>query len=498
MARARHEGRSTVFKFHRLRRGALLGATVVGTAVLGLAVAGPASATVEPAANNTIIGSGSNTAYAALTALATLFNESEGCNLIVPNGVTQPYNFSCPSGGSLPAGNPPFGYGSPSVGSSYSENPFNDVVEVESGIGSSAGITQLENQGAHTTETAPVNFASSARGPNLGANGKYDDQGLNFVAYAADGIDYVLYTKVGKKATAGSTIKGLSQAQLQAIWSGTDKCWSDVGATGADANYLIDPYSVVTSSAVTSTWDAFLSPDNSETYVDAQTTWPPSPLPTCKNGATAIYTGPTFTNYAQSHTVIQNQLTSITQNKDQAYAIDFISYGRYEQQTGSSSVKGTALGAIGSPTPVKPTEKTILDGAYPVPQDLYTVYSDGTNTSYIPVSSPATLNFASEDGFLCKPNTETGAATGTQITDPVTGLTYRSEIETAITSQGFFPLDGLDENVPFEEGTETTPADAISSFTSSAYYPYDTPPVQNGEEVGYCNVVTTDGNTGHD
>ena len=102
-------------------------------------MAGPAGATVVPPANNTIIGSGGNTPYAVISSLASLFNSSEGCNLIVPTGTTQPYNFSCPSGGSLPAGNPPFGYGAPSVGSPYSENPFNDVVEVEPGISSSCG-----------------------------------------------------------------------------------------------------------------------------------------------------------------------------------------------------------------------------------------------------------------------------------------------------------------------------------------------------------------------
>jgi ABC-type phosphate transport system substrate-binding protein len=484
-----------VFKFRRLRRGVLLGTTVVGTAVLGLGVAGPASATVATPANNTIIGSGGNTPYAVIASLANLFNTSEGCNLIVPTGTTQPYNFSCPSGGSLPAGNPPFGYGAPSVGSPYSENPFNDVVEIEPGIGSSAGITQLENQGSHTTSTAPVSFASSARGPELGAGGKYDDQGLNFVAYAADGVDYVVYSKVKKVKTAAATVTGLTQAQLQGIWSGTDKCWSDVGATGTAANDLIDPYSVVTSSAITSTWDAFLSPDNSETYVDSQTAWPPSPLPKCLNGDTAVYTGPHFTNYGQSHTVIQNELGDTVKNGDQAYSIIFFSYGRYEQQLSSASLKGTKLGAIGSPA-VAPTETTILNGTYPVPEDLYTVYSDGTNSD-IPVSSPATLNFASEDGFLCKPNTVDGTASGTQIVDPVTNKTYRSEIEAAIVAQGFFPLDGLKENVPFKEGTPTTPADAISSFTSSNYYQYDTPPTSGGQEVGYCNVVTTDGNTGH-
>jgi ABC-type phosphate transport system substrate-binding protein len=455
---------------------------------------GPAAATQAPAANNTIIGSGGNTPYAVLSALASLFNGSEGCNPIVPSADTEPLNYSCPSGGGLPAGNPPFGYGSPSAGSAYSENPFNDVVEIEPGIGSSAGITQLENQGSHTTSTAPIDFASSARGPNLGPT-KFDDEGLNFVAYAADGVDYVLYKTVSGKAVAGDTIKGLTQTQLQEIWDGSVHCWSDVGATGSDENDLIDPYSTVTSSAITSTWDSFLSPDNSETYVDAQTTWPPSPLPKCKNGKTAIYKGPKFTNYATSHTVVQNELGTVVHNKDQQYAITFFSYGRYEQQAKSSAFKGSAVGAIGSPA-VAPSEKTILNGSYPVPEDLYMVYSDGFDAD-IPVSSPATLNFASEDGFLCKPNTTTGLTTGTQIVDPITGLTYRSEIEAAITAEGFFPLDGLAENKPFEEGNVTTPADSISSFTSSAYYAYDTPPTSGGEEEGYCNVVTTDG-TGHE
>jgi ABC-type phosphate transport system substrate-binding protein len=480
-----------VVMFRRLRRGALAGVTVVGALLIMIVgAAGPAAATQSPAANNTIIGSGGNTPYAVLASLASLFNGSEGCNPIVPSQDTEPLNFSCPSGGGLPAGNPPFGYGSPSVGSAYSENPFNDVVEVEPGIGSSAGISQLENQGSHTTSTAPVNFASSARGPELGPT-KIDDEGLNFVAYAADGVDYVLYKTVGSKDVAGDTIKGLTQTQLQDIWDGSVKCWSDVGATGSDANDLIDVYSTVTSSAITSTWDAFLSPDNSETYVDSQTTWPPSPLPKCKNGKTAIYKGPKFTNYAASHTVVQNELGDVVHNGDQQYAITFFSYGRYEQEKSSSAAKGSAIGAIGSPA-VAPTEKTILNGSYPVPEDLYTVYSDGLDPD-IPVSSPATLNFAGETGFLCKPNTTNGLASGKQIVDPVTGKTYRSEIEAAITSQGFFPLDGLNENVPFKEGELTTPADSISSFTSSAYYPYDTPPTSGGEEVGYCNVVSTDG-----
>ena len=61
-----------------------------------------------------------------------------------------------------------------------------------------------------------------------------------------------------------------------------------------------------------------------------------------------------------------------------------------------------------------------MNGSYPVPEDLYTVYSDGTNSD-IPVSNPATINFASEDGFICKVNTADGTAKGAQIIDPITG-----------------------------------------------------------------------------
>lgn len=478
-----------MFKMPRARRRALFGSTVAGVALGALAVAGPAGATVVPTANGTIVVSGGNTPYALIQSVATVFNESQGCNLLVPKGFTnQTYDFSCPTGGGLPAGDPPNGYGNPSVNGQYSDNAFNDVAVVEPSISSSAGITQLENQGSHTTNTAAIDVASIGSSSATPASSVF--QGINYVNYASDGVDYLIWTKVGSTATKQAKLKGLSQAQLQGIWSGTDKCWSDVGVKKDDT--LINPYSVVTTSTITSTFDAYLAPDNSETYVQGQTSWPPAGVK-CKDGKTATYAGPSFSNYGTSHTILQNQVQSILDNKDEAEAIVFISVGRDSQLAKSASFAGTALGAVGSPA-VKPTESTILDGSYPIPLQIVAAYSNGSN-SKIPVASSAALNFASEVGFLCKANTVDGTANGSPIIDPKTGVSYRSEIDQAILSEGFFPLDGNTGGKPFDEGSVTHPATSISSFTSSKYHAYDTPPTEtNGDPVGFCKVTTSDGN----
>ena len=68
---------------------------------------------------------------------------------------------------------------------------------------------------------------------------------------------------------------------------------------------------------------------------------------------------------------------------------------------------------------------------FPIIRGLYNSYA---NSSAADPSSQASLNFIGEDGFLCKSSTKTEL-------DPQTGVTYRSEIEKAITANGFFPLD---------------------------------------------------------
>ena len=62
----------------------------------------------------------------------------------------------------------------------------------------------------------------------------------------------------------------------------------------------------------------------------------------------------------------------------------------------------------------------------------------------------------SEYGFLCKPGTVGDY-------DPLTGVNYRTEIEGAITRQGFFPID-TSILKPFKEGAVTNPATFTDTF----------------------------------
>jgi hypothetical protein len=165
---------------------------------------------------------------------------------------------------------------------------------------------------------------------------------------------------------------------------------------------------------------------------------------------------------------------------------------------------------------------------FPGDRLLYNVYADGENPQIL-ASSDAALNAVSEDGFLCKPATNTDL-------DPNTGSTYHSEISAIITAQGFFPLplmieDGQGSTVyPYSTtaGGITTPAWNELGATASPYLntneaaaPYNYPAADTdtdnsavsgsytgvlghttavtatpNQPVGYCLTVSTDGNAG--
>jgi hypothetical protein len=124
----------------------------------------------------------------------------------------------------------------------------------------------------------------------------------------------------------------------------------------------------------------------------------------------------------------------------------------------------------------------------PFPGDrlLYNVYSDGLSAK-IPASSLASLNVVSEDGFMCKPSTASDV-------DPNTGDFYRTEIDTIITANGFYPLP-----LAAETGTYTAPSANGGPYGASAIQDpaWTLPAVTTGSEVGglgssgYANNLET-------
>jgi hypothetical protein len=457
-------------------------------------------------ANYNIYQGGAATTYQMEQTLADLFNAAPGCDLASSSGTAQPLDYGCPglngepgttlsapqtvtvtgtvtkksttvtvssttgffpnqavsdSAGAIPAGSvitsvtsstafviskkPKTSASSdsitvtttPAVGENgfttfAQQNPFNDVLVEEPPTGATNGIQELEDQGTHaagaTSKGSPINvspldLASSARAPSLTATGVTgDDKGLNFVAYAMDGIDWIHWTEVSGASTPSASVTNLTTAQLTSIYKDqgctagaqtfTTPNWACFGGSAAP----IAIYIANAGSGVESTWASLLGLTSG--------TFP-------------------YGNEDPNHVIFQNETASILANHDQADAIYFFSFGRFQTEctadpafcSGASNSK-VALGSINS---VKPSTKTIsaqLPGSTTVPfpgdELLYNVYSDGSNPD-IPASSPAALNVASEDGFECKPSTSTDV-------DPNTGSTYRTEIVKAIQAQGFVPL----------------------------------------------------------
>ena len=102
------------------------------------------------------------------------------------------------------------------------------------------------------------------------------------------------------------------------------------------------------------------------------------------------------------------------------------------------------------------------------PRVLYNAYANSTAPN---PANGATLNFVGSTGFLCRPDMATE-------TDPNSGITYRTEIETAITNNGFFPLDI--GQTPFTQVTlSSVPSGEVGAGTS---YPADV--LAGGK--GYC------------
>jgi len=127
-------------------------------------------------------------------------------------------------------------------------------------------------------------------------------------------------------------------------------------------------------------------------------------------------------------------------------------------------------------------------------------------------ASDATLNYVSEVGYICKPQTASGDVSASStppadvIQDPSTGTWYHTEIRNVIEQNGFFAitdgagtaLNSVTDGAPAPEGSVAHPAGAILAASSGwGTSPYDNASVTgipnwNTDPTGYCQVSTTD------
>ncbi len=115
-----------------------------------------------------------------------------------------------------------------------------------------------------------------------------------------------------------------------------------------------------------------------------------------------------------------------------------------------------------------------VPGDFPVIRYLSNVYNN-TSTGTNGIATQPTLNLVGEYGFLCKPSTNTDI-------DPLTGVSYRSEIEADHHRTGLLP-HRHHIGTTFHEGTLATPGD----ITDPLYQGID-PTLHNIQPTGLLPV----------
>jgi len=471
------------------RIGLRAAAGFLGLSAASVGFAMPASAATVPAANHMIIGGGSNTTYFLMNQLSLLFNQSPGCDLASPSGSTQNLNYSCPSPQNSTGGENGLGDGSGytntgSIAQGDPENPYNDVVVEEPPLGSSNGIKELEQRGSNP---APIDFARSSRGPNNGLpvpvgdavnTTASDPQGLNFVAYAADALPWMHWTKVSGVATPSSQITSLSVAQVASIYNGTITQWSQLCpsspkktakkclAVAGSAPIVV--YMAQAGSGTEGTWAQILQ---------------------LTSATPAGVTNPA------THVIFENEIAGILKNGDEANAIFYFSYGKFQTVCvpATAADKTAACGGNVSPanstfalgaesittggTSIVAGQSSIEDGSFPTDRLFWNVYSNGTNAT-IPATGQPALNFMSEWGFICKQDAAI---------DSNSGLSYGKEIQNALLANGVFPFSAAT--------MDASNVDSNAVITDPGYAFVD-PGSQNAHPAtaaGDCRVFTTDG-----
>lgn len=479
------DGRASRPGAHR-RRAVVVLSSLAGALAVVTASAVPAGALPgtgnQPPANNLIVGTGAQANYNLSQSLDTLFNDAPGCQLTESvSGTPEPLDYECTD--PVTEGSPTL---TPQQNAGYTENPINDVSVEEPAIGSGSGVIQLTLQQT-TTEPVAENDNYVRSSSSIAALGTTAVGGLNFVAFADDGLSWFHFTTVGGSNSSSQSVTNLTKAQLVGIYNGTIDNWSQLG--GANAPIIV--YSAPEGSGLQKTFALWLGFDPSKATnpvncavagsgglagtqcagpeivfqdEDAQIGTTPE-----VNGSQLTVGGVNFGNSANG----SENVTAL--QSDSAF---YFSVGYYGVTCGKGGKKKTASDCGGSPLPsgtanalgqisgATPNEASILEGTWPIERQVFNVYSNGFGS--FPEATPATLNYVSEAGFICKPQTldqsndnlpkKVTQTTSNTIEDPNTGLWYEDEIQTAIEAAGFYPItggasQGKVTDVPVDEGS---------------------------------------------
>jgi len=417
------------------RGGVAVAAATIGAASLSLAFAGTAGAVPS---SSLLVGSGSQTSYAVMTGLTDLFNNVPGCDLTAPTAL--PLSLNCSTS--------PFTAGSANGEQGFTvaaDNPYNDFTVQAPAIGSGNGVLALQGS------TQLVNYARSSS--HKGGTQQND------VEYATDGVSWSTFASVSGVKTAQAKVTNITLANLIAIWNGTLTCtvkgvsytenWICVGAKTASP---IDVYVAQTGSGTYSTWQGALGFSKTSpggvTNAGVEAGW-------VANG------GSSGTLVSAHENLFENDMSFISKQVDAKDGIYFMSLGKFTTTcpgvpgkahcAGTPATSATTFGAINGIVANQASVQGTGGGGgvtFPVTRGLYNIYDNSTATAPAFVANQATLNFAGENGFLCK------SSTASEI-DPQTGATYRSEIENVIKANGFFPLDV--SGTSFSEGSVPAP-----------------------------------------
>lgn len=287
-----------------------------------------------------------------------------------------------------------------SINTIVTDNYRHDQVHGAFFLGSSSGVSQLclaGGVGPYGEPVAHIDYARSSRAPKAS-----DCHGLDFVAYALDGISWEAWNIAGSginnggagmnNASApclGHTIC-LTQAQLKAIYiTCSITNWDQVGG----ANVPIQLFTPQPGSGTRATFDTFLGGSSTSCMTPAQVITNQIPENDNEGIPTALHTGAIFP----------------------------FSYGVYSVSVGLNPM-GTVLGEIDG---VTVNRTTIANGTFPYDRSLYNVYNPATAQAGVGA-------YVGPEGWICGTQNQHSFASN--------GANFHFVVASKITAAGFVPI----------------------------------------------------------